>query len=109
MTILNKLKAINASDDPAKLHYTFAIVEIGATDTKPAHDIIQGEYSWCKQSKAWVSWGRLRAHLSADGLKVLAAGVTCCPAAPPSIKAKFSQIVEANMATSTAPGSNCPG
>ena len=66
MTLLSKLAGINASDDPAKAHYIFAIVEICATVDKPAHKIIQGECIHCHISRAWVSWGRLHSYLSGD-------------------------------------------
>ena len=45
---------IKASDDPAREHCIFFIVEIGATIDKPAHGIIQGEWAYFHISMAWV-------------------------------------------------------
>ena len=98
----SKLASLKASNDPAEEHYSFLIGTVPATAAKPAHEIILAQCTHYTNSKAWVSWCRLRAQLSGDGVKALANGVTACTVAPCSIHAKFCQIIDDGNAMSAA-------
>ena len=87
MTLTSKLASLKASNDPAAEHFSFLIGTVPAAGSRPAHEIILAQCTRCTSSKAWVSWCRLRGHLSGDGVKALSNGAQACTVVPASIRA----------------------
>ena len=81
--------------DPARQYILADVVEVEATDSKPAHEVLKVKCLLCDNISTWSSWVRVRGHLSGDGTLALAAGTVACTNVPQDVARKFKDIINA--------------
>ena len=86
----------NATVDPARQCILAGVIEVEATDSKPAHEVLTVKCLLCDSIiSTWSSWVRVRGHLSGDGSLTLATGTVACTNVPQDVARKFKDIINA--------------